>query len=105
MGSLGEDLEVCPRVTMRSFSRLCAILLIALTVSPVTAPFAAYDLSAIAGEDCHTTTDSKSLKDSTTSIATFVESPGTLEHIIMLFAATVASEANTRQIAPPILRL
>jgi hypothetical protein len=103
--SLGEDLEVCPRVTMRSFSRLCAVLLIALTVSPVTAPFAACDLSAIAGDDSHTTTDSKSLKDSTTTVAIFAESPRAFEHAIMLFAAGVAGTANTRQIAPPILRL
>jgi hypothetical protein len=81
------------------------VLLIALAVSPVTAPFATCDLSALAGEDSHTTTDSKLLKDSTTTVAIFDESPRGLEDVTILFAAGVASVANTRQIAPPILRL
>jgi hypothetical protein len=90
---------------MRTLSRLCAVLLIALTVSPVTAPFAACDLSAISGEDAHTTTDSKDLKDSAATVATFTDSTQAVEHGFLLLAAGVANVANTRQIAPPILRL
>ena len=59
---------------MLGLSKFCAVLLITLTVSPVTAPFAACDLSAIVG-DGHTA------------------------------AVVVASLRNTRQNAPPILRL
>jgi hypothetical protein len=88
---------------MLGLSQFCAVLLIALTVSPVTAPFAACDLSAIVG-DGHTTTDSKILKESTT-VAAFAESSLAFEHAVMMAAVVVASVRNTRQNAPPILRL
>ena len=89
---------------MRSVSRFCAVLLIALTVSPVTAPFAACDLSAIAGDVGQTPSESKLLKDAST-LATFIDSPSSAENGTFLFAATVATVVSPRQIAPTILRL
>jgi hypothetical protein len=89
---------------MRSLSKLCAVLLITLTVSPVTAPFAVCDLSAIASEDGHTTTESKLLKEAST-VATFVESPSAFVDGSVLLAAVLARGAGTRPIAPTNLRL
>ena len=89
---------------MRSFSKCFAVLLIALAVSPVTAPFAVCDLSAIVGEDGHRTTDVKLLKECT-SVVTLVEFPLGFVDSTLLFAAVGASVAHARQIAPPILRL
>jgi hypothetical protein len=89
---------------MRSFSRFFAVMLIALVVSPVTAPFAVCDLSAIVAEDGHSTTDAKLLKDCT-SLVTLVESPIGFGGSTLLFAVVAARVAHGRQIAPPILRL
>ena len=89
---------------MRSFSKFFAGLLIALTISPVTAPFAVCDLSAIVAEDGHRTTDAKPLKECT-SLVTLVESPLGFVDSTLLFAAVGARVAHARQIAPPILRL
>ena len=83
---------------MLGLSKFCAVLLITLTVSPVTAPFAACDLCAIIG-DGHTTTDSKILKESTT-VAAFAESPLVREHAVMMAAVVVASVRNTSSVAP-----
>src|SRR4051812_22393334 len=69
---LGEDLEIGVAIVMRILSRFFAVLLVVLAVSPVTAPFASCDPSALAGEDGHTTADSKILKE-TTTVAAFVD--------------------------------
>ena len=89
---------------MRSLSKLFAVLLIALTVSPVTAPFGVCDLSAIVGDDGHKTTDAKLFQECT-SVPTLVESPLRFVDSTLLIAAVGGRVAHARQIAPPILRL
>jgi hypothetical protein len=89
---------------MGILSRFFAVLLIVLTVSPVTAPFAACDLAALASEEGHTTGDSKVLKE-TTTVAAFVDASIRLEDGTVVVASASAGVAHSCQAAPPILRL
>jgi hypothetical protein len=89
---------------MRILSKFFAVLLVVLTLSPVTAPFAACDLTALAGEDGHTAADSKILKESTTVVA-FVDSPIQLEDGSVVFASALSIVVRSCQAAPAILRL
>src|SRR5207249_4352156 len=104
MPGLGEDLEGAAAVAMRFLSRFFAVLLIVLAVSPVTAPFVAFDLTALASEDGHTTADSKILKE-TTTVAAFIDASMPLEDGIIVFASASAGVAHSCLAAPPILRL
>jgi hypothetical protein len=89
---------------MRSLSRFCAILLIALAVSPVTAPFAAYDVTAMITEDGGLHCDAKDLKESTTLPMLDAATPR-LELGAVICACDALSLTPTRSTAPPILRL
>jgi hypothetical protein len=89
---------------MRILSRFFAVLLVLLTLSPVTAPFAACDLTALASEDGHTAADSKILKE-TTTVAAFVDAPNQLEDGSVVFASATSLVAGPCQVAPAILRL
>ena len=80
------------------------MLLVVLTVSPVTAPFAACDLTALASEEGQTSADSKILKEATT-IAAFVDASILLQDGTAVFAFASAVMAPPCQAAPPILRL
>jgi hypothetical protein len=91
-------------VAMRILSRFFAVLLVVLTVSPVTAPFAACDLTALASEDGQTTADSKILKEITT-VAAFFHASILLQNDTAVVAPAGARVALTCQAAPPILRL
>jgi hypothetical protein len=89
---------------MRIIARFFAVLLIALTVSPVTAPFAACDLATLVSDGAHTDADSK-LLNQTTTVAAFVDASALLEHGTDVFASARASVAHSCQAAPAILRL
>jgi hypothetical protein len=89
---------------MRIVARFFAVLLIALTVSPVTAPFAACDFAALVSDGAHTDADSKLLND-TTTVAAFVDGLPLLDQGTVLFASANASVAHSCQAAPAILRL
>jgi hypothetical protein len=102
--SLGEDLETGVAVAMRILSRFFAVLLVVLTVSPVTAPFAACDLTALASEEGHATADSKILKE-TTTVAAFVDASIRLDDGTVVFVSSSARVARPCQAAPAILRL
>jgi hypothetical protein len=89
---------------MGILSRFFAVLLVVLTVSPVTAPFAAFDLTALASEDGHTTADSKILKE-TTTVAALIDASIPLQVVIVVFASASAGVVHSCLAAPPILRL
>jgi hypothetical protein len=91
-------------VAMRILSRFFAVLLVVLAVSPVTAPFASCDLTALATEEGQTTADSKILKE-TTTVAAFVDASILLEDGPAVDASAGARVARPCQAAPPILRL
>ena len=80
------------------------MLLVVLTVSPVTAPFASCDLAALASEEGQTTADSKILKE-TATVAAFVDASILLQDGAAVFAFASAVVAPSCQAAPPILRL
>jgi hypothetical protein len=101
---LGEDLEIAVAVAMRILSRFFAVLLIVLTASPVTAPFAACDLAALVSDGGHTAADSKSMKE-TTTVAEFVGASVWLEDGTVVFAFAKSTIAHSCQPAPAILRL
>lgn len=88
---------------MRAFSRFCAVLLIALAVSPVTAPFAACDLSTMVTEDGGTHCASKDLKES--PLPTLGEFLPVLEYGDVTSAAGPLGRTSPRATAPLILRL
>jgi len=100
----GEDLEIGVAVAMRILSRFFAVLLVVLAVSPVTAPFASCNLTALASEDGQTAADSKILKE-TTTVAAFVDASSLLQDGTAVFAFASAAVAPRCQAAPPILRL
>jgi hypothetical protein len=89
---------------MRAFSRFCAVFLIALAVSPVTAPFAACDLAAMVTEDGGTHCESKDLKDSPT-LPTLGEFLLVLEYGDVTSASGPLGLTSPRSTAPLILRL
>jgi hypothetical protein len=80
------------------------VLLIALAVSPVTAPFAAFDLAALVSDGGHTVADSKILNE-TTTVAAFVCASTLLDDGNVVFASASATVVHSCQAAPPILRL
>lgn len=90
---------------MRTLARCFAVLLIALVVSPVTAPFAACDLAALVSNDAHTDADSKLLNETTTTVAAFVDTFTLIDHSAVAFASTSARVAHSCQAAPSVLRL
>jgi hypothetical protein len=89
---------------MRFLSQCFAVVLIALAVSPVTAPFAACDLTAVISHEGTVHDESKDLKDLTGDIfAAAAQVP--FEVSGCLVTSVRAGLAVVPHIAPPILRL